>query len=308
MLNFVFGYAGIPNEVYDSIIKMGQTLSGDKNTEVFFAAPLKQTSPIINSSHINFLCNKFKAITLDEISENKGDSGFVSAVGFAVIYVRSAQDNHDLFADAFFPSTLVLSVDWNLSGCNSKEINKSKNELFQLLLQATMRARMAIKMLHNEVTERRNRTPLLLPVKNFRSATLRNRLQSLQLNLAMAQTEAAITENIQKIVDLLKNDHPLKRIDNTKMPCFLDDRKIEFHSPGSALHGLHRSSEEHPVGCLLGSYRRLGAPFHAAFHYDCKKGMRGNLKDLFCSCHEESESTFEGKPHLNIAPNDFVRT
>ena len=178
-------------------------------------------------------------------------------------------------------------MDWKLTGYNDFEINKSKNELFDLLFRATICARVAIKELHKEITECRNRTPLLLPIKNFHSKTLRSQLQDLQIDLANQSDKAAKATAVKKTIDLIKIHHPLMKVDDSKkkQPCFLDDRGIEFHSPGSALHGLPSPTGDHPIDCLLGGYRRLGAPFHAAFHYDCVKGSRGNLKGSFHSCH-----------------------
>lgn len=309
-MNFVFGYAGIPIEVFDGIKQLEKDLASgvNTNTEIIFAKPLKPSEPVLSSFHIRSLQNKFKERTLEERDAiKKGAGDLISNIGFAVIYVRTDQKIDDEFEEAFFPSTLVFSVDWQLAGYQKQEINASKNELFRLLLKATNCARVAIEALHKEATECKNRTPLLLPLKNFHSKTLRSRLQELQFDLANQQGKAAIAATVKKTINLMKTDHPLKKVDDTKkkQPCFLDDRKIEFHSPGSALHGLPSPTEDHPVTCLLGGYRRLGAPFHAAFHYDCKKGG-GNLKGRFDSCHGEA-GNIEGDPHLNIAPNDFVR-
>lgn len=308
-MRFVFGYAGIPIKVFDGIAKKKKALASGEETEVFLAPPLKSFDPVLNLSHVNFLQNKFKETTLKERATFKGRGDHISTIGFAVIYVRTNQENDDAFEEAFFPSTLVFSVDWKLTGYNDFEINKSKNELFDLLLRATICARVAIKELHKEITECRNRTPLLLPIKNFHSKTLRSQLQELQIDLANQPDKAAKATAVKKTIDLIKINHPLTKVDDSKkkQPCFLDDRGIEFHSPGSALHGLPSPTGDHPIDCLLGGYRRLGAPFHAAFHYDCVKGDRGNLKGSFHSCHGWA-NIIEGNPHLNIAPNDFVRS
>jgi hypothetical protein len=308
-MRFVFGYAGIPIRVFDDIAKKKKALASGQETEILLAPPLKSFDPALNLSHVNFLQNKFKETTLKERATFKGRGDHISTIGFAVIYVRTNQENDDTFEEAFFPSTLVFSVDWKLTGYNDIEINKSKNELFDLLLLATTCARAAIKELHKEITERRNTTPLLLPIKNFHSKTLRSLLYQLQMDLANQPPDIlAITTIIRKTIALIKNDHPLTKSVNSqkKLLCFLDDRGIEFHSPGSAMHGLPSPTDDHPVTCLLGGYRRLGAPFYAAFHFDCIKGVRGNLKGSFHSCHE-LDNIIEGNPHLNIAPNDFVR-
>ncbi len=305
-MRFVFGYAGIPANVFDGIAKKKNALASGKENEVFLAPPIKSSDPVLNLSHVKSLQNKFKETTLKERATFKGRGDHISTIGFAVIYVRTNQKNDDTFEEAFFPSTLVFSVDWKF---NNIEINKSNKELFDLLLRATTCARVAIEALHKEITECRNRTPLLLPIKNFHSKTLRFQLQELQIDLANQPDKAAKARAVKKTIDSIKINHPLTKVDDSKkkQPCFLDDRGIEFHSPGSALHGLPSPTDAHPIDCLLGGYRRLGAPFHAAFHYDCVKSGRGNLKGLFHSCHGET-GIIEGNPHLNIAPNDFIRS
>jgi hypothetical protein len=310
-MRFVFGYAGIPFDVFDDIKKKEKSLASGENTELIFLRPPKPSAPVFSESNVRFLQEKFKKITIEERESSKSPSHYISDIGFSIIYVRKNQENqenNEWFEDKFFPSTLVFSVDWNLTGCNTKEINESKNELLKLLLQATTNARETIKIIGKEITECRNRTPLLLPVKNFHSKALRSQLKTLQITLANQPDKVALASVVKETIDLIKTIHPLKKVENPKkkQPCFLDERDIEFHSPGSALHGLPRPQDNHPVSCLLGGYRRLGAPFHAAFHYDCVKGVRGNLKDSFYSCHEDA-STIEGNPHLNISPNDFVR-
>lgn len=300
-MHFVFGYAGIPSEAYDYIYRMRKTLT-DGNIE-FEGVSHGRAGSAFEHRHANMLLQRFKERAL----KNRGNDQL--SIGFAVIYVRSDPESTAKFEAAFFPSTLVFPVDWRLAGYRPDEISQSCKELFQLLLQATIRARIAIEALHKEVVERANRTPLLLPLRNFRSKQLRDWMRELQATLTSQQNVSTADSAIKAAAKRFEASHPLKMVEDPKRkhPCYLDDHDVEFHTPGKALHGLPHASDGHPVSCILGGYRRLGAPFNAAFHYDCVKGMRGNLTGLFYTCHEPEAAMMEGDRHINIAPNDFIR-
>ncbi len=300
-MRFVFGYAGIPSEAYDHIYRMRHTLTnGDAEFE---GVSIGRFGSPFESRHANTLLHRFK----EHAIRNQGDNK--PSIGFAVIYVRSDPKSTAKFEEAFFPSTMVFPVDWRLEGYRPQEISHSCNELFQLLLQATIRARIAIEALHKEVVERANRTPLLLPLRNFRSRRWHRWLQELQATLASQQNASTADTAIKMAVKRFEVGHPMRMVEDPKRrhPCYMDERDVEFHAPGKDLHGMPHPTDGHPVSCILGGYRRLGAPFNSRFHYDCVKGMRGNLKGTFYTCHGTEPEMMEGDRHINIAPNDFVR-
>lgn len=299
-MRFVFGYAGIPVEAYDYIYRKRNTLT-DNNVEFEGAVHGKAGSPF-EPRHANLFLARFKEYAI----QNRGND---IPIGFAVIYVRSDPASTARFEAEFFPSTLVFPVDWHLTGRRPQEINQSCKELFDLLLQATIRARIAIEALHKEVAERPNRTPLLLPIRNFRSKLLRSWMQELQTKLASQQDVSAADSTLKAAVKQFEARYPLVLVEDPQrlQRCYLDDHNVEYHTPGKALHGLPHAIDGHPISCILGAYRRLGAPYNAAFHYDCRKGRRGNLKGQFFTCHEVEAVPMEGDPHINIAPNDFIR-
>lgn len=300
-MRFVFGYAGIPSEAYDYIYRMRNSLTSD-NT-VFEGKPLGPSGTGFEPRHANALLERFK----DHAIKDRGTG--VSTSGFAVIYVKSDPESSAQFEAMFFPATLVISVDWHMTGFSPDERRHSTKELFHLLLDATIRARAALAALHKELVERANRTPLLLPLRNFKSRRLQGKLAEFQIALAEQGNFVDATVAIRIAVKALETDYPPTKVQESKRkcPCFVDDHNVEFHAPGKALHGLPHVVGDHPTNCFLGGYRRFGAPFNAAFHYDCIKGPRGNLKGLFFTCHSQSLIPMEGAPHLNIAPNDFVR-
>lgn len=292
-MKYIIGYAGIPAYFYSEIEKKKATLVGG-NAE-FVGLPLGPNLNVYEHRHIRFFFDAFqKKIT--EKNEN---------IAFVIIYIRAEPSSTERFVEAFFPTTLMVPVDWQqLSGTAHQEA-RSKNELLDKLFVATKIAKEALLVLNEELIQRSNKTPLLLPVRNFRSKEFRDWLNSLQDGLIQSEDK---TSFLKDAISRIQQNHPLRKIGSQVRPCYVDDLEVEFHSPGSDRHGLLRwnMGNIHEAHCLIGSRCRLGAPYDPRFHYDCKKGER-NLRSNLFGCHSESAVMHEGRPHLNIAPNDFVR-
>jgi hypothetical protein len=172
-----------------------------------------------------------------------------------------------------------------------------------LLRVAVDTIRKSIPVLKKELSEQDNRTPWLLPKRNFKSAALLPKLAEIQQRIGSGEVASDVLGQAKK--DFIQK-HPFQRVDGNPRACFVDGRGVEFHAPGKDRHGFARPGpEKHPLMCLVAGRRRLGAPYDRAFHYDCARGA-GRLIGHFASCHAPP-SRIEGDPHLNIAPNDFVR-
>ena len=295
-MRFVVGYAGLPSAVYDGVYARRARICGDNGE--FISEPLRSKDRFVQytESHANFFLKYFAGKIRNDHQNVLKDTGFI------LIYVKHEVNNTAAFVQRFFPSTLCVGIPWNFDQSTNTTIRQSKNRLIELLKVASDRAKLAIPPLKKEITERDSRTPLLLPVKNFESKQLVDEIESLQELLMDASNKQ---EAVSIAVELLEHHHPLHTPQTGFGRFFVDDRNVEFRPPGSNRHGYARGGEDHPDQCLLSGRRRLGAPFDRAFHYDCLRGA-GNIRDLFYGCHEDREMR-EGKPHLNIAPNDNVR-
>ena len=246
--------------------------------------------------HANFFLREFARL-LQKDSQNR-----LSDVGFAVAYV-STHPGADTFAERLFPAVLTIPVDWQLKGYNRTTWGKSLAELNSLLRQAVIIARKTLPTLKKELTEQDSRTPWLLPVKNFRSAILVDRLRAVHEAL---REGADVPAELRDLRRDFEHTHPPQRIGTNRRRCFVDDADIEFHPPGRARHAFARGNfQGHPPMCLVSGRRRLGSPYDRAFHYDCSKG-EGVLKAVFSGCHTAAVKC-TGNPHINVAPNDFVR-
>lgn len=295
-MQFVIGYAGIPSAVFDAVRERRAYICGE-NCE-FVARPLGAIAGRLSysESDANYFLRQFAAKLREDHNNQLRDTGF------ALVYVSYESETTNRLRDTFFPSTLSIPVTWSFDQSSNKRIRECKNNLIELLNAATKHAKKAIPVLKKEVTERDNTTPLLLPIKNFESKLLVPELRRLQEALYREPDKAAV---IAAAISSLERTHPRKRSDSSRRPCFFDNRDIQFHPPGSARHAFARGGDAHPDSCLVSGRRRLGAPYDRAFHYDCIKGNEP-LRASFWGCHSGC-AVREGKPHLNVAPNDFVR-
>lgn len=304
-MKYVFGYAGIPQEAYDNIYRRRKSLVGENSNTDFEGVALTHSSAVssLENRDARVLLARFKDYAIVD------KTNAVGTKAFAVIYVHPDPNGSIEFEEKFFPTTLVFHVHWKIEGGTKQERERSVNELFSLLLSTTIRARNVLKALNKELVERANKTPLLLPLRNFRSKRFKAWLKGFQTKIRTQENYVSAASAINDEIKEFEKIYPLKHNGDPKSKhlCFFDDNDVEFHAPGKALHGLPHAGGDHPVSCVLAGYRRLGAPFHSAFHYDCKKRKKGNLKGDFFRCHVEFTESIEGDPHLNIAPNDFIR-
>ncbi|MFX1737149.1 hypothetical protein PXJ20_21095 [Paraburkholderia sp. A1RI_3L] len=297
-MKFVIGFAGIPHDVYEQVYKNRDIIIATPEAE-FVSTPLKPYVFNYGAEHAEFFSEEFERRIRADHHNRLADTAF------AVVCINHDEQSTTAFRQHFFPSTLVVSVDWSIEWGSPTTIRQSGNRLVDCLKNASKSVRTSVGPLKKELTERSNKTPFLLPLRNFRSRTLIATLQQLQENIVTSQDKTSTIRTFGKAVE---QNHPLKQ-DDPKKPCFfVDDRNILFRAPGRDRHAFARPNDAggHSHACLLSGRRRLGAPFDPAFHYDCTRGQE-NLKASFHMCHGQDESEMEGDPHLNIAPNDFVR-
>src|SRR6266508_502977 len=292
-MRFVFGYAGIPAEIYDAVYAERNSICGDNGS--FVSEPLCTRDWYFRytESHSNFFLRNFARLIKQD------NHNYLEDTGFVLVYIKHETESTAVFARRFFPSTFCIGIDWELDRTSGMTVRRSKNVLIQALRLASDEAKKAIPPLKKEITERDNRTPLLLPIKNFHSKQLAAEISALQEVLFDAEDKP---QAVILTVRELERCHPMQTPDRGHRRFFIDDRKVQFRPPGTNRHAFARAEGGHPETCLLSGRRRLGAPFDHAFHYDCQKGT-GNIRELFYGCNE-GRSMREGNPNLNMEPTD----
>lgn len=290
-MDYYFGFAGIPSDIREKVEAKNATFA--KGAEFWID---KMPGYVAYSErNVSFFMRHFEQkLKNEDMKFKKG--------ACAIIYLVRDADSTDFFVNAFFPHTLMVPVVWQWDVAKQASPAKAVNELVELLKQATALARSVLPSLKDELQSRASSTAVLLPLLNFRSDVFIGALKTLHADLGVGclAREAVVRHNRQ-----VQRAHPMKFIEGRQRSCYVDDRDVEFHPPGSDRHGFARAGGAHQLHCLLSGIRRLGAPYDPQFHYDCSKGTR-NLRGEFYGCHVPRERR-EGNPHLNIAPNDNVR-
>jgi len=291
-MKYVIGYAGIPADLIDQVKKASVGIARENTISLF----CKLDKKTYDFQHSRFFIHEMHKMVQSDHHNKLGETGF------AIICIKNGSEND--FIREFFPSTLVIPIEWSPVYGSKMERRISGNDLIEKFTFATILAKRCLTAIKKELRERANKTPLLLPLENFKSLVLAKTLRDLQTNLAVSQDENSV---IKQHLALFEHSHPEQDDDESKLAYRLDNRHIKFRAPGKATHGFARPDKKiHKMQCLLSGRRRLGAPFNPGFHFDCTRGGSPLTGD-FANCHTTEPSKLTGKPHLNIAPNDFVR-
>lgn len=219
-----------------------------------------------------------------------------------VCYVNSGDAAVELFIKRFFPCALIVSLQpfrpghwWN----NNNALKAQLNDYVDYL-ESESRRSIDLSFRVKRFTDIQNLTPLLLPLRNFRSTALRDMLTSLFWNLSINDQPE---ELISTAVDRFFHSHPRIKAGTDSRHCY-SDGMLYFQSPGRHRHGYFRNnSGSHRLECLLNARSRLGGPYKYDFHYDCEP-VKGKLASEYPNCHDAFSRP---KPdHVNICPNDYV--
>jgi hypothetical protein len=297
-MHLLISFAGVPRSLYDDIYKKRQEIFGSGVTAVGVPLPVDVGGPY-TENYINTLLKRV-GNTLEEF-----DKRGTTDLGIGIIYLDYSSGTENRLVERFFPFALCVGIEEFTAGAQTgMSLRISKNELAKRLRHAAGTLRDTVPVIKKFVQSDANTTPILLPVRNFKSSRLRPMLSKVVSDVSGASDKMSV---LREIIEEFKRHYPRTKIEGAARKCFVDDRGIAFNPPGSALHGFARGAggNGHNVTCWLAARLRLGAPYHRAYHYDCTAG--GNrLEGYFYDCHD-SFGPYRGNPHLNIAPNDYVR-
>lgn len=297
-MRFLYLFAGIPVGVFDRVeAARADIVQGDGD---FWASPM----PGFGRQYDFLYSQKFSKTLVQRLSTDHQNK--LADTGIALIYIDFENESVGHFVRALFPAVLMIPVKWQFKFGSPNTENASVNVLKVELKKAARKAKLAITALKQELTKHQNTTPALLPVKNFRSTIYVDALRVLERNLNAPEGHV---ETLASFVETVKASHKPVRLANEgrkgALTAFADDAEVFFAPPGRDHHAFSRPAVDHADLCLLSGRRRLGAPYAPAFHYDCTR-MGEPLEGYFTGCHED-ERHWKGKPHINIAPNDYLR-
>ena len=157
-----------------------------------------------------------------------------------------------------------------------------------------------LTVIAEEVTNRDNKTCLLLPHKNFGSR-IGEVLDCVHDAVVSVKNKDEFKKNLDRVSRSLQTT-----VDGRKY--FMGQGKLVFKSPGKAgaRHGLAPvwGDQGHESSCVIRGRMRFGVSYDPQFHYDCD--IPGGRDRSFPSCHG-IECVRRGRTHVNIAPNDNIR-
>ncbi len=293
-MRFVIAYVGIPFDFYDLLLARKPSFARDVT---FHGIPLNANQISYHAGYYQNTLNYFCDLIANDHHNRLNDTAF------AVIAVHQDEASTASFATALFPSVYLATVNWIADRSTPTRKRASANALGEAFRQKTDDAKTALRLIGDEVVARSNQTPLLLPLANFASQVLHNEVKTIHEEIGSAhEPRRHITDTINRI----RHSHPFNRPPGWDTRAYIDNQNVIFKSPGQLRHGFARPNGHHPASCLLAGKRRLGAPYDPAFHYDCTRLHQPTLRGNFVNCHAINGG-YRGDPHLNIAPNDFVR-
>jgi hypothetical protein len=235
-------------------------------------------------------------VCADWVAERTSDEKF----SIALLYARHAATERNVLEN-FFPFALTASFEPVKNASTNNERRRELNNLIANLTPICQKLRSIAKILQEHLEARLRHTPLLLPPRNFREAVITETLAQISHNaLDCVPLERHIKDRIAMINGTVKRARARDELH------YVNGAGVLFRAPpANAFHGFGRRNEEHPPGCYLRARTRLGSSYNPEFHYDCEP-ISGTIRGVQPSCHTSVE--VQECMHLNIAPNDFIRS
>ena len=286
-MSYVLVLAGASGQTFDLVSTISGSLLAPHGEVV--RLPLKGTDAVYTATYVRLLVEA-TAKCLLRGSEQK-------PVSVLLLYLNASNGTEQLLLDAFFPMALPLSVGI-LKQTELGQPIKGKM-LEKLIVDGAQRLREVYPQVSDR-TQVSNLSPLLLPLRNFRSHALEVMLRELYNELGIHEAPSAL---LQEKVDRFKAVHPPTRPPGGSQHCYTDGN-LFFKSPGRHRHGFFRNSgkSNHADECILRARSRLGGSIPYTMHYDCTP--QRHLAKAYPNCH--CEATSPKDTHVNIGPSDFI--
>ncbi len=293
----LFIVAGVPATHYSTFQKHAARIVGTGHS--FLASPLRPDSAgkyLLGPGHADRLLAELKKRL--ENNPNAVDKGM------GLLCLCSQWDDPTAFVRRFHPFCAGHLVEMPVPIATSGVPGRiTARKIVRNLTEAVPSLIRAVAAMETELRDRLKRTPILLPIRNFGSPRLGESVDRLFFCLSQ---EKQPLEAIKQACEEFEKHHPFARVREMRKWCFVNNANVQFRAPGRDMHARpHLGADGHNIRCYLAGRLRLGAPFLDSFHYDCVRRGRA-LSGRFPNCHDKF-ADYTGKPHLNIAPSDFIR-
>jgi hypothetical protein len=294
-VRFLLCIAGLPQEAVDRVKALSPALFTEAKTNL----------PIIRVLRGEFAYRDgMSDYFLGQLAERLEHIPPEEEVSIGLIYANHAGAAR--FLEAFFPFAVAVPVDPFYPSTWLKHERQARlAEVEALLVASAEQVRERILLMRDTLSGQKF-SPLLLPLRNFRSDILEPAVREIFEQIGSGGADRAM---VQGWSNAISESHPLTRVAIEKLPprpYFEDASRLRFMSPGTANHGVVRTiGEGHVPACLINGRVRLGAPIRSGFHYDCSY-EKGGLDPHYPNCHAVDQAP-ASVTHVNISPNDAIR-
>ncbi len=290
--------AGIPPALGNELVA-GFT----KTTPITAWLPLDQ-SKCYTDSYSEKLYERFSEKLRKRDQSNR--HGVLSDVNLVLLYLHKEDGSESTLFDRFGTEAMVVPLKVSdfadMPATTGNQRRRIVNNLVREGNRALRYARNLLTVIAEEVTNRDNKTCLLLPRRNF------GRDIDQVFNCVR---EAAFTRKGKEEFEkrLKHTSRSLRTVREGERSYFVGQGGLIFRSPGKAgaRHGLAPvwNAVGHDPSCVIRGRMRFGASYDPKFHYDCY--IPSGKKRSFPNCHGAVEAVPRRRRHVNIAPNDNVR-
>jgi len=245
-------------------------------------------------------------------TESANPSDFLSDANLFLLYINKEDGSEKELIAKFDAAALILPLAISHDALVARP--NTPNERRHVTNKLIKSARGAIKhgtniaaMISEEVSNRDNRTCLLLPRRNFgkHAEIVFDLIKEIAALNTFRDTDS-IRKEFKKRLHCTSTSIPT--IKEGGRTYFKGHENLVFKSPGKARsrHGLAPgwNDSDHEPSCVIRGRIRFGCSYDPKFHYDCKLSSRSGRR--FPSCHGQRVVP-RGRSHVNIAPNDNVR-
>ena len=289
--------AGIPPEIRDEFV-----IKFNKAWSIPVLLPLERSKGYTDSYSAELY--ECLAARLKEC-EQSTRSHLLANTNLALLYLHKNDGSESALFQRFGAEALVVPLKWpkfaEMPLTTGNQRRQAVNGLIRKGRRVIGHTQSLLAVIAEEVTNRDNKTCLLLPRKNFGHKI--NKVFACVRDSALSEEEGK--DKFKQKLDRVSQSLPTDHVDRRKY--FTGQGRLVFKSPGKAgaRHGLAPTWEDpgHDSSCVIRGRMRFGVSYDPKFHYDCdiKDGNRS-----FPSCHG-TKSVPRGRTHVNIAPNDNIR-
>ena len=202
--------------------------------------------------------------------EQPSRSCLLSDMNLVLLYLHKNDGSESVLFDRFGTEALVVPmkspdiVDVDFSTRNQR--GQAVNDLIREGRRMIGQARSLLAVIAEEVTNRDNKTCLLLPRKNFGREI--DRIFDCVRDVVLSGGDK---ERFKKNLDRVSQS--LRTVRTGRRTYFVGQGGLVFKSPGKAgaRHGLAPVWEDpdHESSCVIRGRMRFGVSYDPQFHYDC---------------------------------------